>query len=98
MKNAKLVALGCAALFCSAASAQLPGNASFTTNATTPFAIEGLTGDPAGNLYTTGRQTDGNKKCPVWKINPADGSRVTVGFVPNRAAVNTAPVSTACNP
>jgi hypothetical protein len=32
MKNAKLIALGCALLFCSAASAQLPRNASFTTD------------------------------------------------------------------
>jgi hypothetical protein len=31
------------------------GAVTFSTLATTPLAIEGLTGDDAGNLYTTGR-------------------------------------------
>src|SRR5947209_16104334 len=67
---------------------RLPRNASFTTLSVTPFAIEGLTGDAAGNLYTTGRQPDTAKSCPVWRIG-ADGSRTTVGFIAN---------STGCNP
>src|SRR5436190_10402089 len=67
---------------------RLPRNASFTTLSVTPFAIEGLTGDAAGNLYTTGRQPDTTKNCPVWRIG-ADGSRTTVGFIAN---------STGCNP
>src|SRR3954471_15521009 len=82
-------------------SARVPRNATFTTRALTPFAIEGLTGDAAGKLYTTGRQPDGNKKCPAWKIDPADGSRVTVAFIPNRAVAPPPPApatSTSCNP
>ena len=71
-----------------------PEPATFTTSAITPFAIEGLTGDDAGNLYTTGRQTDTAKKCPVWRITGS--SRVTVGFIPNQA--NTPPTSAPCNP
>src|SRR5436189_5767525 len=67
---------------------RLPRNASFTTLSVTPFAIEGLTGDAAGNLYTTGRQPDTPKNCPVWRIG-ADGSRTPVGFIPS---------STGCNP
>src|SRR2546422_9806930 len=70
------------------ADSRLPRNASFTTLSVPPFAIEGLTGDAAGNLYTTGRQPDTTKNCPVWRIG-ADGSRTTVGFIPN---------STGCNP
>jgi sugar lactone lactonase YvrE len=63
-------------------SPRVPSNATFTTRAITPFAIEGLTGDAAGKLYTTGRQTEPTKKCPIWRI-AADGSRVTVAFIPN---------------
>jgi sugar lactone lactonase YvrE len=85
MKNAKLIALGCALLFCSAASAQLPRNAGFTTQATTPLAIEGLTADASGNLYTTGRATS-PALCPVWRI--AGSSLTVVGFLPNPAACN----------
>lgn len=64
-----------------------PSPATFTTRAVTPFAIEGLTGDDAGNLYTTGRQPDTAKRCPVWRI-AADGTRVTVAFIPNNPACN----------
>ena len=64
-----------------------PANATFTTRATTPFAIEGLTMDATGNFYTTGRQPDTAKKCPVWRIGPS-GSRVSVGFIPNSPACN----------
>src|SRR3954469_3315765 len=68
---------------------RFPGNPRFTTRAITPFAIEGLTGDRAGNLYSTGRQTDTTKKCPIWRIAP-NGARVTVAFIPNAAS--------GCNP
>jgi hypothetical protein len=34
----------------------LPRDVSFRTLITTPLAIEGLTGDGQGNLYTTGRR------------------------------------------
>jgi sugar lactone lactonase YvrE len=64
-----------------------PTNVTFTTRATTPFAIEGLTMDATGNFYTTGRQPDTTKKCPVWRIGPS-GSRVSVGFIPNSPACN----------
>jgi sugar lactone lactonase YvrE len=59
--------------------AQFPQNATFTTLITTPRAIEGLTGDGRGNLYTGG---SGLAPCPIWKINLANPSLVTVGFVP----------------
>jgi hypothetical protein len=52
--------------------------------------------DATGNFYTTGRQTDLMKKCPVWRISPDGSTRVTVGFIPNQA--NTPPTSTPCNP
>jgi len=44
-----------------------PSHATFTTLSITPFAIEGLTGDAIGNLYTTGRATAPDR-CPVWRI------------------------------
>jgi len=72
--------------------ARFPSDATFTTRALTPFAIEGLTGDAAGNLYTTGRDlTPGT--CPVWRVT---GSTLTVvGFIPNPPnAQNTG----TCNP
>jgi sugar lactone lactonase YvrE len=72
------------------AGQQFPDNVTFTTKAITPFAIEGLTMDNVGNFYTTGRQPDTTKNCPVWKISPA-GARVTVGFIPN-------PAASPCNP
>ncbi|HWO43559.1 MAG TPA: SMP-30/gluconolactonase/LRE family protein, partial [Candidatus Eisenbacteria bacterium] len=56
----------------------VPQNATFTTLITTPLAVEGLTGDAAGNLYTTGR---GGNPCPVWRINLANPSLVVVGNV-----------------
>lgn len=59
--------------------ARFPHEASFTTLITTPLAIEGLTGDDAGNLYTTGR---GANPCPVWRISLASPALVPVGFVP----------------
>jgi DNA-binding beta-propeller fold protein YncE len=103
MKNARLIAAGCAAALAALSTLALadrfPQKASFTTLAVTPFAIEGLTGDAAGNLYTTGRQLDGTKNCPIWRFDAA-GARVTVAFVPNRpaSAADAVPVSTSCNP
>jgi len=86
-----------------AQGSQFPQNVSFTTlqdaanpgqSMLLPFAIEGLTGDANGNLYTTGRQPDSTKKCPVWKfaISGLNATRTTVGFIPNGAA------PAACNP
>lgn len=57
---------------------QFPDNATFSTLITTNLAIEGLTGDKAGNLYTSGR---GGSPCPVWRINFASPSLVVVGNV-----------------
>src|SRR5262245_65355216 len=73
------------------AQSPFPVNATFTTRHLTPFAIEGLTMDATGNFYTTGRQTDTTKKCPVWRLSANDKTRVSVGFIPNSLA---AP----CNP
>src|SRR5882672_757413 len=58
---------------------RFPRDASFTTLVLTPLAIEGLTGDNQGNLYTTGR---GATPCPVWQISLASPALVTVGNVP----------------
>ncbi|HXG53161.1 MAG TPA: SMP-30/gluconolactonase/LRE family protein [candidate division Zixibacteria bacterium] len=74
-------------LLVSPAWAQFPSNPTFTTRALTPFAIEGLTADATGNLYTTGRQPDTNKKCPVWRID-SSGARRTVAFIANNPACN----------
>src|SRR6187455_1275730 len=73
---------------------QLPTHATFTTLTVTDLAIEGLTGDAYGNLYTTGRATAPDN-CPVWKISSASPSsppHPVVGFIPNNPAPN------ACNP
>jgi sugar lactone lactonase YvrE len=70
-----------------AAEAPVPKDASFTTLITTPLAIEGLTADRDGNLYTTGRAATGTP-CPVWRINIASPSLVVVGTIPNPAACN----------
>src|SRR5262245_43167305 len=97
MKNATLAAAACAAALAALSTlafaddddrGRFPQNATFTTRAITPFAIEGLTGDAAGNLYTTGRQPDTTKNCPVWRIDPENGSRVTVAFIPNPTGCN----------
>src|SRR5580765_6269731 len=48
---------------------RFPANATFTTLQITPLAIEGLTGDEFGNLYTTGRAA-APARCPVWQIGP----------------------------
>ena len=75
-------------------ASRLPTNATFTTLTVTDLAIEGLTGDAYGNLYTTGRATAPDN-CPVWKISSASPSlppHPVVGFIPNNPAPN------ACNP
>ena len=59
--------------------ARFARDATFSTLILTPNAIEGLTGDDAGNLYTTGR---GANPCPVWRISAAVPVLVPVGFVP----------------
>lgn len=70
---------------------QFPDNPTFTTLEITPFAIEGLTGDEAGNLYTTGRAplTDPPTRCPLWQIAPT-GGKLQVGSIGNP--------SPGCNP
>jgi sugar lactone lactonase YvrE len=93
MKNATLAAAACAAALAALSTLALadddrgrfPRNATFTTQALTPLAIEGLTADDAGNLYTTGRATS-PALCPVWRITGA--TLTVVGFIPNPAACN----------
>jgi sugar lactone lactonase YvrE len=68
---------------------QLPDDASFTTLTITPLAIEGLTGDEHGNLYTTGRAAPPDR-CPLWQIAPTGGS-LQIGSIGNAA-------SPGCNP
>ena len=63
-----------------------PASATFTTLITTPLAIEGLTGDTSGNLYTVGRHANTPAElglpCPVWKINIANKQVDIVGYIP----------------
>ena len=82
--NALLIALLICFGWSRAWSAQspFPANATFTTLFTTPLAIEGLTGDNSGNLYTVGRNAGNGEPCPVWKINIANPSLVVVGNIP----------------
>ena len=78
-----IVGLGSSVL---AGAAQFPQDATFTTLITTPRAIEGLTGDNAGNLYTGGAAITslGDTFCPVWRINPSSSSPslILVGKLP----------------
>jgi sugar lactone lactonase YvrE len=70
--------------------AQFPENPSFTTVSITPLAIEGLTGDDDGILYTTGRAAVPTR-CPVWRIDAGSGtlvSPVQIGSIPNAAGCN----------
>jgi sugar lactone lactonase YvrE len=53
----------------------------FSTLTTTPLAIEGLTGDHAGNLYTTGRAGVNGMPCPVWQVSLAEPALIVVGYV-----------------
>jgi sugar lactone lactonase YvrE len=52
---------------------------SFTTVFKSPLGLEGLTGDPAGNLYSTGRNAS---PCPVYRVAATGGPAVVVGNVP----------------
>lgn len=47
---------------------QIPQDVSFKTKIITDRAIEGLTGDSSGNLYTGG---SGSSPCPIYRINVA---------------------------
>jgi sugar lactone lactonase YvrE len=66
--------------------------ATFFTLITTPLAIEGLTADDEGNLYTAGRAGVNGTACPVWRVNRAHPSLVVVGFLPAPSA------TTQCSP
>jgi len=57
----------------------LPGNVDFETLVTFPLAIEGLTGDRNGNLYTTER---GGDPCFVKRIDVATKIVEVVGHIP----------------
>src|SRR5438046_10744686 len=65
------------------AAQQFPENPTMTTLAVTPLAIEGLTGDDNGNLYTTGRAPVPDR-CPVWRIDET-GTLVQIGSIGNAA-------------
>lgn len=86
-KKTAAVLIAAFAATASADDGRFPKDARFATFAITPFAIEGLTGDAAGNLYTTGRQTNTAKLCPVWRF-AADRTRRTVAFIENSPACN----------
>ena len=72
-----------------------PGESiAFATVVTTPLAIEGLTADSAGNLYTTGRAGANGVSCTVWRVNPDDAhpALAVVGYLPAPSA------TTQCSP
>ncbi|MGE5615769.1 MAG: SMP-30/gluconolactonase/LRE family protein [Bacillota bacterium] len=79
-------------LFLAASSAVLADDLSFTTLITTPLAIEGLTNDADGNLYTPGRTPGNGQPCPVWRIPLDNPSLTIVGLVPAPSA------TTQCSP
>jgi len=83
-----LVVLGAAAVAAAIAATALAGRggpgtpiegASFSTVFASTLGLEGLTGDAAGNLYSTGRNAD---PCPVYRVAAAGGTAVVVGNVP----------------
>jgi sugar lactone lactonase YvrE len=61
---------------------EFPRPATFSTLVTTELAIEGLTADDRGNLYTPARPTAGD--CPVFRFDSdlANPPAVTVGRLP----------------
>ena len=61
---------------------QFPDNPHFLTHAITSLAIEGLTGDDYGNLYTTGRAPATEARCPLWQIDPG-GAILQIGSIGN---------------
>ncbi|HZQ60589.1 MAG TPA: hypothetical protein VFC24_04515, partial [Casimicrobiaceae bacterium] len=93
MRAGFLAATGWLLLALAFAAAADSGGLTFTTLSITPYAIEGLAGDSAGNLYTTGRAPSGTR-CPVWRIDTNAARPVTpvqIGSIPNLA-------SSLCNP
>jgi sugar lactone lactonase YvrE len=70
----------------------IPNNVNFFTLITTPLAIEGLSGDGSGNLYTVGRSPGVGVPCPVWRVSVARPGLAVVGFVPAPSS------STQCSP
>jgi sugar lactone lactonase YvrE len=90
MRNAIHRAFVLLALAAGAASALAdhdgPPNASFTTLITTPLAIEGLTNDDRGFLYTVGRAAVAGDPCPVWRTPGDNGSLTVVGLIPGPCA------------
>ena len=83
-----LAMLACAGASIAAANGPFPDSATVTTHAITLYAIEGLTGDEHGNLYTTGRAPLPDR-CPLWQIDPG-GALIEVGSIGN--------ASPGCNP
>ena len=79
-------------LVLAASSPVLADDLSFTTLITTPLAIEGLTNDANGNLYTPGRTPGNGQPCPVWRIPLDNPSLTIVGLVPAPSA------TTQCSP
>jgi sugar lactone lactonase YvrE len=67
----------------------LAQNPTISTRVTTPFAIEGLSGDNAGNLYTTGRAPGAGLPCPVWRVALGNPALMLVGNVPAPSATTT---------
>ena len=87
-----LLALASCAASVAATDPRFPGNATFSTLTTTTLAIEGLTGDPQGNLYATGRAAGNGVPCPIWRIAVGSPTPVVVGQVPAPSA------SASCSP
>ena len=77
-----------ALLFSLLVAAAIPALAqvSVSTLITTPLAIEGLTNDSDGNLYTPGRTPGAGLPCPVWRIPLSSPSLTVVGLVPAPSA------------
>src|SRR5262249_24079947 len=75
--------LAAAAIVNPAEDQRFPRHPGMTTLAVTPLAIEGLTGDGFGNLYTTGRAPVPDR-CPVWQIGPG-GGLLQIGSIGNAA-------------
>ena len=61
---------------------QIPQDVAFKTLVVIPNAIEGLTGDASGNLYTGGSSISPSTDCPIYRVNLATQSRTKVGNVP----------------
>lgn len=89
---AALAALAGHAAAADADGGPIPLDGLFTTLVTTPLAIEGLSGDSQGNLYTTGRSPGAGLACPVWRVSLSSVTPVVVGYVPAPSA------TTQCSP